>query len=264
MLYFTLTTDFGADSQQVAIVKAKILRQFSNCHIIDISHNNTPFNIQDVLYKFSDAVWHFPPDTFHFLLNDLYASSSRKLLYLYENKQHLFFPDNGFVTLFMHVKPFQVFEILDKPPAYNYQHITEIFLQTATSLLQGANDLVAPVDINQLSIIKPLINATDNQSIDAQPIHIDAFGNAVLNITREQFESARKGRSFQIHLPGNLIITKIHQHYNDVEKHEALCIFNSSDYLEIAINRGSASQLLGLRNIPTQSLRGHTIKIFFE
>ena len=39
----------------------------------------------------------------------------------------------------------------------------------------------------------------------------------------------------------------ISQTYSDVEEGEAVCFFNSSGWLEIAINKGKAENLLGLK-----------------
>lgn len=45
---------------------------------------------------------------------------------------------------------------------------------------------------------------------------------------------------------GNYEITNISQSYLDVSEGELLALFDSEDQLEIAINKGKASSLLGL------------------
>ena len=42
-------------------------------------------------------------------------------------------------------------------------------------------------------------------------------------------------------------LQKISQVYNDVSIAEKLAIFDMNDYLQIAINKGNASSLLGLK-----------------
>jgi hypothetical protein len=44
---------------------------------------------------------------------------------------------------------------------------------------------------------------------------------------------------------GHVPILNICQHYYDVPIGEVLCLFNSADHLEIAINMGNAAGLLG-------------------
>ena len=40
---------------------------------------------------------------------------------------------------------------------------------------------------------------------------------------------------------------EISTRYNDVDEGDMLCLFNASGYLEIAINKGKAEHLLGLK-----------------
>jgi hypothetical protein len=92
----------------------------------------------------------------------------------------------------------------------------------------------------------------------------------VVNITREQFEEQRKGRSFRIVFKRNEIIDRISQTYADVAEGEKLALFNSAGYLEIAINKGNAAGLFGLQGFSEQSqsqqnrLFYQTARILFE
>ena len=72
----------------------------------------------------------------------------------------------------------------------------------------------------------------------------------VVNITREEFEEQRKGRSFKIVFKRDEVIEKISETYADVQEGEKLALFNSAGYLEIAINKGNAAGLLACRAIP--------------
>jgi len=46
-------------------------------------------------------------------------------------------------------------------------------------------------------------------------------------------------------------------HYSDVPVGDTLCLFNSANYLEIAINMGKASSLLGLNVDDTVQIDFH-------
>ncbi len=111
-----------------------------------------------------------------------------------------------------------------------------------------------------------------NDWIEGQIIFIDNFENVVVNIQREDFEEQRKGRSFSIVFKRDETIEKISETYADVAEGEKLAHFNSSGYLEIAINKGNAAGLFGLQGfsetlqVSTQQnkLFYQTVKIFFE
>ncbi|MBK9457299.1 MAG: SAM-dependent chlorinase/fluorinase [Bacteroidetes bacterium] len=80
----------------------------------------------------------------------------------------------------------------------------------------------------------------------ASIIYIDRFGNLITNVTKSQFEKIRDGRNFVINYKRNEELREISGTYSEVPEGERLCLFNSSGNLEIAINKGNASQLLGL------------------
>ena len=108
--------------------------------------------------------------------------------------------------------------------------------------------------------------------IEGQIIFIDHFENVILNITREDFESQRKGRSFRIVFRRDEVIDKISETYADVPEGEKLALFNAGGYLEIAINKGNAAGLLGLQDFSAKQVKAHlqnrlfyqTVKVYFE
>jgi S-adenosylmethionine hydrolase len=69
----------------------------------------------------------------------------------------------------------------------------------------------------------------------------------ITDISREQFARFGKNLPFGIELFGDEITT-ISNNYYDVAEGEKLAFFNSAGYLEIAINKGSASALLNIKS----------------
>jgi S-adenosyl-L-methionine hydrolase (adenosine-forming) len=67
----------------------------------------------------------------------------------------------------------------------------------------------------------------------------------VVNITKQEFELARKGRDFVIGFVKNESITSLSKDYRDVNIGRKVCFFNSAGYLEIAVRGGPASDLFG-------------------
>ena len=108
--------------------------------------------------------------------------------------------------------------------------------------------------------------------IEGQIIFIDHFENVIVNITREEFEERRKGRSFRIVFKRDEVIDKISESYADVSEGEKLALFNSAGYLEIAIQKGNAAGLFGLQGFSEQSQNQYlqsrlfyqTIRVYFE
>ena len=67
-----------------------------------------------------------------------------------------------------------------------------------------------------------------------------------MNIKKNEFEEARKERSFVFYFKRYDDIDVISNNYFEVPESEKLCLFNSAGYLEIAINKGNAKGLLNL------------------
>ena len=119
--------------------------------------------------------------------------------------------------------------------------------------------------------LKPLLG---ENWIEGQIIFIDKFENVIVNITRSQFEEQRKGRHFKIVFKRDEVIESISESYADVAEGEKLALFNSAGYLEIAINKGNAAGLFGLKGFSEKTKQVssiiqnqvfyQTIRVYFE
>ena len=78
-------------------------------------------------------------------------------------------------------------------------------------------------------------------------IYIDQYENVISNISRELFERIGKNREFELYFKRHDPILKLSRNYFDVAVGETLCLINSAEYLELAINMGKASSMLGLK-----------------
>jgi len=105
------------------------------------------------------------------------------------------------------------------------------------------------LEINDFEVKKMELKAVLQQDmIRGLVIYVDGYGNAIVNISKEEFERVQKGRNFEI-LFGreDEKITAISKKYQDVSVPEKLALFGENNLLQIAINKGKASSLLGLR-----------------
>ena len=130
---------------------------------------------------------------------------------------------------------------------------------------------LADVEYIEKNPLRPMFS--DNW-IEGQIIFIDNFENVIVNITRGQFEEQRKGRHFKIVFKRDEVIQSISESYADVPEGEKLALFNSAGYLEIAINKGNAAGLFGLKGFSEKTkqvssmmqnqLFYQTVRVFFE
>ena len=269
MALITLTSDFGLQDYIAGAVKGQLLQIDPEFRIHDVSHQIAPFNYPQAAYICRNALWQFPENTYHIILVNLFEQKPEYLLLAALNGQYIFCADNGLLQMILPAKPDLVVGLpLDRNEIKNTLYCTRRIGLVIRALEYGANPLtLGDPDIKYIekNDLRPLLG--DNY-IEGQIIFIDKFENVIVNITRDEFEAQRRGRSFRIVFKRNEIIDRISESYADVPQGEKLAIFNSANYLEVAINKGNAAGLFGLQDFTDQSLQHHlfyqTVKVYFE
>jgi S-adenosylmethionine hydrolase len=275
MPLLTLTSDIGNQDYLVAAIKAQLLKANPEFNIIDISHNIPPFNYPQAAYVCRNAVKNFPDYTYHLILVNLFDSKPEQLLLAYHRNQYFFCADNGLITMILEEKPEMVIGLpLDKTVIKNTLYCSEVMAQAINQLAVGTaiNSIGNPdASFVEKNPLRPMLS---DHWIEGQIIFIDNFENVIVNITREQFEQQRKGRHFKIVFKRDEVIETISESYADVAEGEKLALFNSAGYLEIAINKGNAAGLFGLKgfsekrnqvsSIMQSQLFYQTVRVYFE
>lgn len=275
MPLLTLTSDIGHQDYLVAAIKAQLLQIDPAFTIIDVSHNIAPFNYPQTAYICRSAFKNFPDYTYHIILVNLFEKKPEQLLLAFHNNQYFLCADNGLLNMILEGKPEIIIGIpLDKPAAKNTTYCAGIMGKVVNQLAQGEpiQNIGAPdTSYIEKNHLQPLL---DNNWIEGQIIFIDNFENVIVNITREQFEQQRKGRSFRIVFKRDEVIDRISETYADVQAGEKLALFNSAGYLEIAINKGNAAGLFGLKGFSEKTSKAEgilqnqlfyqTVRVFFE
>lgn len=275
MPLITLTSDIGQQDFLTGAVKGQLLLVNPSFTIIDISHDLPPFNYPQAAYVCRNAIKSFPGQTFHIVLVNLFDKRLEHLLLVKHNDQYIGCADNGLITMILEEVPQEIVALpLSKTGHKNTLHCASVFARAFNDLLSGKP--FHSVGNNNVSIevknhLRPLLG---NNWIEGQIIFIDNFENVIINITKEEFEEQRRGRSFKIVFKRDEVIDRISDTYGDVPESEKLALFNSAGYLEIAINKGNAAGLFGLQgysdkfSVQTQYLQNRllyqTIKIYFE
>ena len=254
MQLVSLITDFGTSDYYAALLKAHILKLNSNLQIIDITHQIETHDIRQAAYVLSATAKHFPEGTIHVVaVNSYYESEFEYIVFEYKN-QFFVGPNNGIFSLaFDMINEDDIYKVIMDEDKYELYDI----IAHAVSLISGEmaiTEIGVPLNNFEKKLdIQPVIT---NNEIRATIIHIDKFENVILNVHREFFEHARKGRPFELFFKYYNPITEISDKYSDVPVGEAVCLFNTANYLEIAINMGNAASQLDL-------MKDETIQIKF-
>jgi len=255
MQIVSLTTDYGSKDYYVAELKASILTNKNDFSIIDISHEIDKFDIVQASFYLQNAITSFPEGSIHIVAVN--CNYKRKSEYIcFEKNGHYFIgPNNGVFSL--------VFDTLDESSVYYITSpdvevikVNTIFSHAAAYIghglpLKDIGDVVT--NFNRKLVIQPVV--TSNQ-IRATAIHVDHFENVVVNLKKELFDKVRLNRRFELYYKPHDPITFLSKDYGDVSIGDPLAFFNSSGYLEIAMNMDKASSMLNL-------VKGEMIQINF-
>lgn len=244
MPIITLTTDFGGAGYHVAALKGCLLQRNPDLNIIDISHQVKPYDIVQAAFILKNAFPNFPEGTIHLMGVD--NSSGPLSLIAFAQEGHYFIgPDNGvFSLIFENISPHAFRIPLLKKTAFP---LNDALADAVEHLTYGKPllEIGLPAGETERRIaLQPVISTSQ---IRGSVIFIDNHDNAVVNVKKDLFEKVRNGRPFELFFKRHDPIMKLSRNYHDVPVGEVLCLFNAADHLEIAINMGRASSLLGLK-----------------
>jgi S-adenosylmethionine hydrolase len=270
MPILTLITDIGEKDFLTGAIKGQMLRYQQDLNIVDITHTIPPFNYPQAAYICRNTINNFPPGTFHLILVNIFDEKSN-LFILVEHKGHFIgCADNGLITMILEEEPQKKVALeLDQLMQKSTLSFTNLFAKAIFELSNGKTiEEIGNTEI-EIKSKHPLKPNTGDDWIEGQIIFIDNFENVIINISKIDFETNRKGRNFSIVFKRDEIIEKISTTYSDVNEGEKLAFFNSAGYLEIAVNKGNAAGLFGLQGYGenqylSNRLFYQTVKVFFH
>ena len=264
MSIITLTSDYGLKDHFVGALKGKILSEYSEAKIIDISHEIDPFNTVEASYIIGASYSSFPKGTVHLIGVDMESNKENQHIVMQWNDHYFIAADNGILSMLSQkIVPQKIVSITIHDRLPSEATDLDVFVKVACHLAKGGLMNIIGKEINTIKKVTNL-HATlsdDGNSLKGNVIYIDHFGNVVFNISKKYFIEVAKGRPYEIVLKTKNIKT-ILPNYSAIassDKYpiksyegEKLAIFNEAGFLEIAIFRsnpskvGSANSLLGL------------------
>jgi S-adenosylmethionine hydrolase len=255
MALITIISDWHNDDYYKGMITGLIKYNLPGADIIEITNKIENFNLGQAAFIALHTTKHFPEGSIHIIAVASEASNEHKHIVIKHNGSYFICTDNGIPGLMFKSHPELVVEI-DSINEQNAFPEFNIFAKIAVFIAKGGN-------ITELGQIKShlfrqieIMPGIGPDYISGVVIYNDSQGNAITNISKEMFDTYRKNRDFSIHfVSASYIIKKINKLYNETEKGEKLAIFNSIGLLEIAINEGSAKDLLGLEKSVSVKIR---------
>jgi S-adenosylmethionine hydrolase len=246
----TLLTDFGLEDPYVCMMKGVILSVNPAARIIDISHHVTPGAISQAAQISQEAYPYFPDGTIHVAVVDPGVGTDRRPIVLVARSHFFVGPDNGIFSPI--IEACQEAEVIHlSKTRYFLQHVSDtfhgrdIFAPVAGHLSQGVDPFdMGPVIYDPIHLKFPA-SYRKGGSLYGRIVQVDHFGNLITNIRRADIEGFSAESILLVRI-GDLRIEGIQRTYAQTAAGEALALFGSSGYLEIAVNKGRAVDRTGL------------------
>jgi S-adenosyl-L-methionine hydrolase (adenosine-forming) len=245
-----LLTDFGNTDYYVAAMKGAVLQVDPKATLIDVTHEIAAQDIFHGAFVLRQVFPHFPAETIFVAVVDPTVGTSRRILAARYSDRTILAPDNGLLTMVHRDAELQEMRVVENRRLFastlsSTFHGRDVFAPVAGHLSKGLSlDHVGPIAdrIEILELMRPVRNA--DGSIDGQVCLVDHYGNLITNISVVDLSAAKIGnRHFEISCNGQCL-GPICTTYAEVPRGQALAIIGSSQMLEIAVNHGSAAQLL--------------------
>ncbi|MCC6796015.1 MAG: SAM-dependent chlorinase/fluorinase [Candidatus Hydrogenedentes bacterium] len=254
----TLTTDFGTRDPYVASMKGVIHSRCDNAQIVDLTHEIGPQDIFEAALFIAEATRWFPRGTVHCVVIDPGVGTARLPIAAQVNDQFFVCPDNGLLTFIAKESPLHAVRtiknedfMLDAISATF--HGRDIFAPAAAHMASGAPFHSMGERLQTITMLEmPELRRDIADVIGGIVMHVDRFGNAITNIHRSDVPG---GAVASVHFSGTAV-EQISKTYGDVHAGSACALFGSSNYLEIAVHLGNASEQFDLR-------RGSRVEVRF-
>ncbi len=248
MTLVTFMSDFGWKDHYVGAVKAAILKRNPTISIVDISHDIASFDIAQGAYVLRSVFRDFPPGTIHLVCIDPVHKEPSPLIALELEGHYFIGHDSGFFSLITDQAPTEVVRLEGGPMSSTFPG-RDIMADSVVKLTQSPSLGALGTPHNELKrLFNRKVKATKREMV-GHIIRVDKYGNLITNIEQKEFETIQRINGsvpYEIQV-GREEFHNLNLQYDEVDSGNCFLIWNSLGLLEIGINKGNASELLGMK-----------------
>jgi S-adenosyl-L-methionine hydrolase (adenosine-forming) len=255
-MFVTFLTDFGLQDGFVGTCHGVIKRIAPEAQIIDITHGIRPGRVLQGALMLANTLAYMPQGV-HLAVVDPGVGGQRRPLALRDASGRLYVgPDNGLLLPAAERRGGVEEAHVLANPAYALEvvsrtfHGRDLFSPAAAHLALGVplGELGPPIDPDALVHLDLPAAEHREDGIHATVLGVDRFGNAALNLTRDDFEQAGivPGTTVEVDAAGNRYFAVAARTFADAREGDLILYEDSYRSVAIAVSRGSAASLLGL------------------
>jgi S-adenosylmethionine hydrolase len=245
-------TDFGTANDAVALCKAVILQIAPEARIMDITHQVTPFQIEEGARDLASVSTYYPSGTVFLAVIDPGVGTSRKAVIVKTKRgQYFVLPDNGLITPVVDRDGLEAaHEITNQtwmlsPAVSSTFHGRDIFSPAAAHLAAGWDYTIAGPAVPELVRLTVKKASAEEKGISGDIIGLDdPFGSLISNIQGDDFRALgyQVGDKVSFQLNGKVVVLPFGKTFMDVPVGDSLLYQDSRGRIAIAVNQGSYSK----------------------
>ena len=246
-------TDFGTANDAVAICKAVMASIAPDARIMDITHQVTPYSIEEASRFLAAVTPYYPSGTVFVAVIDPGVGTSRKAIILKSKKgQYFVLPDNGLIT-----------PVIERDGLDSAREITntgwmvgdkisstfhgrDIFSPAGAHLAAGWDYTLAGPAVQELVRLTPKLATITDKGIDGEVIGLDdPFGSLISDIPGEEFKKLgySLGDKVTVTLDKKPFSIPYQKTFMDVPVGDPLLYVDSRGRISLALNERNFSQV---------------------
>ena len=249
-------SDFGVANDAVAICKAVIVGIAPDARIMDITHQVTPYSIEEGARFLQGVTPYYPSGTVFLVVVDPGVGTTRKAIVVKTKKgQYFVLPDNGLITPVIDrdgldsAREITNTDWMIQAPISSTFHGRDIFSPVAAHLAAGGDFSLVGPEISQLVRLNPKTAVIADNGIAGDLIGIDdPFGSLITDIPGDEFQKLayRLGDKVPLLIDKKPVTLPYVKTFMEVPVGDPLLYLDSRGRVGIAVNQGSYSKQFGV------------------
>ena len=247
-------SDFGLGDGWVGIVHARIVRAAPDVRVVDISHEIPPFDVRSGAVLTASAVPQLPGLVYLTVVDPGVGGPRRDIAIRARDGTILVGPDNGVLIPAARRAGGIARAVALDPRAVGHAHPAPTFhardvLAPAAALLASGSELSSLGDESDPSGLHPGPfdpAREEGRYLVSEILDVDHFGSMRIGITREEArQDLEAGETLEISSGHTTLHIPFGATFCDVGEGEPIAMFDSSGWLSVAVNGGSAGERYG-------------------
>ena len=249
-------TDFGTANDAVAICRAVIFGIAPDVRLTDITHQVTPFQIEEAARFLAGVTPYYPDGTIFLVVVDPGVGTARKAIVVKSKKgQYFVLPDNGIITPVIERDGLQsAREITNRSwmisdAISSTFHGRDIFSPAAAHLAAGWDFNQAGPEVKELVRLEPKTSVMNERGIDGEVIGLDdPYGSLVTDVPGDDFKKLgyNLGDRVTVQIAGKSVVVPYVKTFMGVPVGESLLYIDSRGRVGIAVNQGNYATKLNV------------------